>query len=210
MQYPCLFYPVLSKHVLIFSTLRYVLVINGLAKPYITPIQLMPDCITRTGRQTTKLFDLGAYFIKLLLVMIVYYTAWELFWCSPHIYILAFLLSANAFRHSDSFFRSCSSPSFNSLSFHVYLPYFIYCSSLSTRSFSKMNTSAQHPSESQRSMSDAIGRAVQVNALSLDHYLHKKMYARVDRIADPNNLLCIIDRAHCRALAQSLGNYNYD
>lgn len=60
-------------------------------------------------------------------------------------------------------------------------------------------------------MSDDIEMAVQVHLLNLDQYLHERIYAIVDQIADPNNSLGDMDEAHCRPLAVFFRNeiYNY-
>lgn len=50
-------------------------------------------------------------------------------------------------------------------------------------------------------MSDELKRTIKVNQVRLDHYLHEKLYARVDQVPDPNNLLLNVDKANCRALA---------
>lgn len=73
-----------------------------------------------------------------------------------------------------------------------------------------MHFSVQQSYESYLSMYGNIGRSVQVHPLNLDQCHREKVYARVDQIFDPNNLLQNIEEAHCRALAEFFYNYDYD
>lgn len=58
-------------------------------------------------------------------------------------------------------------------------------------------------------MSHDIRKAVQVHSLKLDHYLHEKVYAKVDEFLHQKNPMHIIDEAHCRGLAELLHSYRY-
>lgn len=60
------------------------------------------------------------------------------------------------------------------------------------------------------SMSDDIGKALQVSHLNVDHYVHDEIFGNVDQIAELNNTLCDINEAHCRVLAKSYHNYSYE
>lgn len=59
-------------------------------------------------------------------------------------------------------------------------------------------------------MSDEVEKAVRVLPLNFYHYLLEETHAKVGYIVDPNNYLRDIGVAHCRALAKSLRNYQYD
>lgn len=59
-------------------------------------------------------------------------------------------------------------------------------------------------------MFDTTRRAVQLHPLKLDHYQHKKIYARLDGIEDLGDPLRDVNDTHCRILAEMFCNYNYD
>lgn len=49
-----------------------------------------------------------------------------------------------------------------------------------------------------------------MHPLNVDHYHSKEIYAKLDRIVDPNTPLCDIDEAHGRALAELFRKYDYN
>lgn len=51
-------------------------------------------------------------------------------------------------------------------------------------------------------MFEDTGRAVQTHLLNLDNYHREEIYARVDQITNPHNLLHDIHEAHCRTLVE--------
>lgn len=73
-----------------------------------------------------------------------------------------------------------------------------------------MNNAAQKASERHPSISGDTERAIQLNFLCLDHYLHEETYSRVTQIADTNNSPRNIDEAHSSALVESFHNFNYN
>lgn len=73
-----------------------------------------------------------------------------------------------------------------------------------------MYTLAQKSSEGHLSMSREIRRVVQANPLDLDRHLHEEIYDVVDQLADPNNPLRDIYKAHYRTLDELFRSYNYN
>lgn len=59
-------------------------------------------------------------------------------------------------------------------------------------------------------MTDSIRKAAQNHSLNLDHYLREVIYARMDQITNPNNLLRDIDDARCCVLAELFRDYRYN
>lgn len=59
-------------------------------------------------------------------------------------------------------------------------------------------------------MSDDIGKDVHLHPLRLYHYLHEKIYARLDQVVHPNNVLNDINEAYCHAPAEPFHKCYYD
>lgn len=64
-----------------------------------------------------------------------------------------------------------------------------------------INIVAQTLSRGPLSVSDDIGRAVQVHRLNIFKYQHEESYFMVEEIVESKNLLQDCEEAHCRALA---------
>lgn len=116
---------------------------------------------------------------KYLSIMVVYYTLWQLLWSSPLTYILTSLRFSDVFRSYTSAFQGTVAASFNIFSLSLMsssisstIPHF------TTTLFSEMNNSRQIYSERHLAMSADIAKAVQIQSLKLDHYLHRKTTGR--------------------------------
>lgn len=71
-----------------------------------------------------------------------------------------------------------------------------------------MNTSVQKSTKLQASMSDVIGKVVQLHASCLEHYLKAELYARLHQIVDKNNPRLDVDDTHCCVPTDSFWNCN--